>query len=234
MYVYAPRAIPKLLIEDYAMSRIRLFDTPPTPYTERPMPLDESLQWVSSNQDKVKPHVGIFFVQSAYKKCLEHTLSDVAREVGGALIGEVRYDSLRSQTYIVIQDIIPASFTNSGETHLTFTQDTLLHFNEQMETLFPGKRMIGWYHTHPRLGVFMSGHDTFLHRHFFPDPIQVALVVDPVSKLAGFFCWQNGQTLDPKNYIGFYELSDVDDHSIVEWENLAPVIPGNDKEEREV
>ncbi len=216
------------------MSRIRLIDTPPTPYTERPMPLNESLQWVSPHQDKVNPKVSIFFVQSAYQKCVAHTVSDMSREVGGALIGEVRYDSLHSQTYIVIQDIIPAVFTNSGETHLTFTQDTLVHFNEQMETLFPGKRMVGWYHTHPRLGVFMSGHDTFLHRHFFSDPIQVALVIDPFYSNAGFFCWQDGQTLDPKNYIGFYELSDVNDHSIVEWENLAPVIPGNGNEEREV
>jgi proteasome lid subunit RPN8/RPN11 len=233
MYAYNPQSIPKLVLEEYAMSRVKLFDAPPTPYIERPMPLDEALQWTAPDEDKIKPNVKIFFVQSAYRKCFEHSISDVEHEVGGALVGEVRSDSLRAQTYIVIQEIIPATFTNSSETHLTFTQETLVHFNNQMETLYPGKRIIGWYHTHPRLGVFMSGHDLFLHRHFFPEPIQVALVIDSVYHNAGFFCWQPGQNLDPRHYIGFYELSDIDDHSIVEWENLAPVIPGNDKAERE-
>ncbi len=215
------------------MSRIKLFDTLPTPSIEQPMPLDQALQWVSPYETQVKPNVRIFFAQAAYRKCFEHARSDLAHEVGGALIGEVRYDAGRAQTYIVIQDILPASFTDAGETHLTFTQDTLVHFSNQMDELFPGKRMVGWYHTHPRLGVFLSGHDTFLHRHFFPDPTQVALVIDPYACHAGFFCWQTNATLDPKHYIGFYELSDADDHSIVEWENLTPVILDDDPIESE-
>lgn len=211
------------------MSRVKLLDPLPVPSIEQPMPLDQALQWVSPYEDQVKPNVRIFFSQAAYRQCFEHACSNLAHEVGGALIGEVRYDAGRAQTYIVIQDTLPASFTEAGETHLTFTQDTLVHFNRQMDECFPDKRIVGWYHTHPRLGVFLSRHDTFLHRHFFPEPTQVALVIDPYFRRAGFFCWQPDATLDPKHYIGFYELSDVDDHSIVEWENLTPVILDEEK-----
>jgi proteasome lid subunit RPN8/RPN11 len=216
------------------MSRIKLVTPTPPTVIEQPMPLDQALQWVSPYEDKVHPQVRIFLTQSAYQRCMAHSLSDTVHEVGGALVGEVRYDAERAQTYVVIQETLPAAFTDSSETHLTFTRDTLIDFSNRIDALFPDKRIVGWYHTHPRLGVFLSGYDTFLHRHFFPDPTQVALVIDPYYRKAGFFCWQPDALLDPKHYIGFYELSDVDDHSIVEWENLTPVTTETRSEESEV
>lgn len=206
------------------MLRVKLGGTVPSPIIERPMPLAQALQWVSPYEAEVAVQVRIFFTQSAYRRCAEHTQSDLDHEVGGALVGEVCYDALYAQTYIVIQDILPALFARAGETHLTFTQDTLVDFNNQLEARFPDKRIVGWYHTHPRLGVFLSGYDTFLHRHFFPDPNQVALVIDPAAQQAGFFCWQRDASLDPRRYVGFYEVSDLDEYSIVEWENLTPAV----------
>ena len=208
------------------MSRIKLAELVPVQYEEKPMPLQDSLKWASRYEDQVDSHVQIFFIQSAHQKCVEHVNSSMDKEVGGVLVGNVYFDSVESQTYVTIDDVIPALHTNSGETHVTFTQNTLVDLNKQMDDAYPGKSIVGWYHTHPRLGVFLSNHDTFLHRHFFPDPTHVALVVDPYYKRAGFFCWQNGKTLDPAKYVGFYETSDMDDNSIVEWENLEPVIPG--------
>ncbi len=208
------------------MNRIKLADAMPEQFAEQPMPLDESLKWISSCEHQVKARAPIFLAQSAYQKIVTHTTSDLDHEVGGMLVGEVKIDSERRQTYLVVQDILPALFTNSGETHVTFTQHTLVHLNQQLEDLFPGKRVVGWYHTHPRLGVFLSSHDTFLHRHFFPESTHVALVVDPYYANAGFFVWQHNQTLDPARYVGFYEYSDVSEDSLIAWNNVSPVVEG--------
>lgn len=216
------------------VSRIKLVNAISPSVIEQPMPLDQALQWLSPYEDKVTPQVRIFFTQSAYRQCVAHASSAMDCEVGGALIGEVRYDVARAQTYVVIQETLTAAFTDSSATHLTFTRATLVDFSNRIDALFPAKRIVGWYHTHPRLGVFLSGYDTFLHRHFFPDATQVALVIDPYDRRAGFFCWQTDATLDPKHYVGFYELSDVDDHSIVEWENLTPAITVHSANESEV
>ncbi len=205
-------------------SRIKLLDETPTESIDKPMPLEQSLKWVSKFEDQVDPRVRIFFTQSAYRKCIEHTESDIDHEVGGVLIGEVRVDPMCPRPYIVVQDILPALYTDSSQTHVTFTQNTLVHLNRELEEHFPGKRIVGWYHTHPRLGVFLSSHDTWLHRNFFSDPTHVALVVDPYFRHAGFFCWQTGGKFDPVRHVGFFELSDVDEDSIVELENLEPVI----------
>jgi proteasome lid subunit RPN8/RPN11 len=39
--------------------------------------------------------------------------------------------------------------------------------------------VVGWYHSHPGMGVFMSDVDLRTQRAGFPHPHQVALVVDP-------------------------------------------------------
>ena len=51
---------------------------------------------------------------------------------------------------------------------------------------------MGWYHTHPNFGIFLSHHDLFIHHNFFSQALQVAYVVDPINQTRGFFHWHNG------------------------------------------
>ena len=87
---------------------------------------------------------------------------------------------------------------------------------------YPGRALVGWYHTHPRMGVFLSSYDTWLHMHFFPEPWQVALVIEPFGGSGGFFIRQPGDRLDPHRYFGFHELLPFDGGSVVRWSNLRP------------
>jgi hypothetical protein len=79
---------------------------------------------------------------------------------------------------------------------------------------------VGWYHTHPRMGIFLSGYDTWLHDHFFPHPWQVALVVEPHTGAGGFFVRNKENKLDPRKYYGFHELQNRRLESVVNWQNL--------------
>ncbi|MFO0065928.1 MAG: Mov34/MPN/PAD-1 family protein [Pirellulaceae bacterium] len=51
----------------------------------------------------------------------------------------------------------------------------------------PGLEIVGWDHTHPGMGIFLSEQDLFVAGHFFPAPYQLSLVIDPVRGLAGAF-----------------------------------------------
>jgi hypothetical protein len=66
--------------------------------------------------------------------------------------------------------------------------------------------------------------DVWLHSHFFPEPWQVALVVDPYANHGGFFYYPGGgvQYIHPKHYTGFYELIPPGGDSVVTWYNLDP------------
>ena len=62
-----------------------------------------------------------------------------------------------------------------------------------MDTRYADKRIVGWYHSHPDFGIFLSDRDCFIHEHFFSGAGQVAYVVDPVRDLEGVFSWQKGK-----------------------------------------
>jgi len=70
------------------------------------------------------------------------------------------------------------------------------------------------------MGVFLSHYDTWLHTYFFPEPWQVALVIEPYAELGGFFTNPAGSVMDPSRYIGFYELDGNSGQSVVHWNNL--------------
>ena len=205
--------------------RIKLLETPPPLPPRWPMPLEESIRWVSAHEPQVERQGEIFFTQHAYLRCMEHAASDLRHEIGGALVGQLLHDEQADRPYIVIEDVIPAEHTQFSRVHLTFTQTTLVQLNNALEDQFPGLQMVGWYHTHPRMAVFLSEYDTWLHRHFFREPWQAALVVEPYRGHGGFFCWQPGQRFDPRCYVGFYELADLQEESVVDWTNLEPAWP---------
>ena len=48
----------------------------------------------------------------------------------------------------------------------------------------------------PVSGVFLSGYDLFIHRHFFAAPDQIALVIDPLRKKTGVFIWKKGEIVE--------------------------------------
>jgi hypothetical protein len=64
--------------------------------------------------------------------------------------------------------------------------------------------MVGWYHTHPGWGVFLSGPDSFICRNFFNRPLDLALVIDPCRQDRGFFQWTGGRRPQAKQTGGFY------------------------------
>jgi hypothetical protein len=50
----------------------------------------------------------------------------------------------------------------------------------------------------------------------------VALVIEPVSAVGGFFIRQTDSVLDPSRYFGFYELDGNSGRSVVGWNNMQP------------
>ena len=103
------------------------------------------------------------------------------------LIGQDR-DSL-----IEVEACIEGMNAEEAGAHVTFTQDTWEHIYKVKDREYPRHRIVGWYHSHPGFGVFLSEHDTFIHKNFFSSPGQVAWVFDPQSDEEGCFGWVNGR-----------------------------------------
>lgn len=196
-----------------------------SPVSARPkmacMPFSRSKRWESPHEYKgARPLVKVFLSQSAFCRISLHSTSEMDDEVGGALVGLWCLDRDSGEQFVVVQTMLPARYTRQGSVYLTFTQDTLVDFNDEIEQRHAGKRIVGWYHTHPRMGIFLSHYDTWLHNNFFPEPWQVALVVEPHTSVAGFFVRRDDNALDPTRYFGFYELNGNMGRSMINWNNL--------------
>lgn len=113
----------------------------------------------------------------------QHARSCSKTEVCGVLIGSHEKNGL------AIEACIAGLNAAQAGTHVTFTQDTWEHIYKTKDREYPEQRIVGWYHSHPGFGVFLSDHDTFIHKNFFSSPLQVAWVYDPHSDEEGCFGW---------------------------------------------
>ena len=132
-----------------------------------------------------------------------HALSDTSVELGGVLLGG-QYEDKDGRPFVVVTDSLRAEYYESTKGSFKFTHETWENITRQREEFPSDLQMVGWYHTHPDWGVFLSGMDMFICDNFFNRSLDVALVIDPCRQDRGMFMW----TGDPRERVrrtgGFY------------------------------
>jgi proteasome lid subunit RPN8/RPN11 len=122
-----------------------------------------------------------------------HAVSDVSVELGGILLGKECVDPATGDHFAWITQALEAKHYANTQASFTYTHDSWEEITRERDRLHPDLDIVGWYHTHPSFGIFLSHHDLFIHQNFFSQPLQVAYVVDPIQSTRGFFRWSNGQ-----------------------------------------
>ncbi len=117
-----------------------------------------------------------------------HCFSALDREVGGVLVGTTQRGAPPH-----VEAAIPALRASENPAQLTFTQDAWEDIHRELEEKYPTQKIIGWYHTHPGYGLFLSQQDLFIHQNFFKNRNQIAVVVDPVAGEEAVFAWAGGE-----------------------------------------
>lgn len=148
--------------------------------------------------------VKVYIKQDVYKALEKYASSDTTKELGTILIGD--YCEQLGKTHVVISNYIKAKYTDASASTLTFTHETWDYVHRQHDLLYPDKKIIGWQHTHPNYGIFLSNYDMFIQENFFNLPFQVAYVIDPIQNIRGFFQWKNGKTEKLKGYYVYDEI----------------------------
>ncbi len=120
------------------------------------------------------------------RKIRQHARAFMKAEVCGVLIGNTE------QERMTVEACIAGVNAAQDGAHVTFTQDTWEHIYKIKEKDFPGHRIVGWYHSHPGFGVFLTEQDLFIQQNFFSHPQQVAWVYDPHTDEEGCFGWIGG------------------------------------------
>ena len=174
--------------------------------------------------ERVFDDKNIYIHQKVYAQIHKFAANKTENEHGGILVGRILNEMGKENT--IIEGFIEAKYNAATPTTLTFTHETWDYFHSEMDRKYKDKKIVGWIHTHPNFGIFLSENDRFIQQNFFTDANQVAYVVDPIQNDEGFFFWVNEKL---ERCPGFY-LFDKNGVKIKQkaWAN------GNDENDLEI
>lgn len=132
----------------------------------------------------------IYVADDARDAIERHCFSRLDVEVGGFLLGTLDGAGVHV-------DAAKAALTaESNQSHLTFTHEAWAEILDVMDVDYPGLSIVGWYHSHPGFGCFLSDYDVFIQENFFSAEGQHALVIDPLAGTWGTFIARDGRALE--------------------------------------
>jgi proteasome lid subunit RPN8/RPN11 len=133
----------------------------------------------------------VYFTPGVHAALWKHGGEDTSVEICGVLVGTWHRDEVGP--FVKIVDSIRGEGATAKFAEVTFTHQTWAKINGEMDTKFADKKIVGWYHTHPDFGIFLSDRDRFIQEHFFSGPGQIAHVIDPIRRVEGVFVWRDGK-----------------------------------------
>lgn len=136
----------------------------------------------------------------------DHAVEDTSVELGGILLGH-RGNSSDGTPFVHITDSVRARHYRATRGSFTFTHETWADINSQRSQLPDSTEIVGWYHTHPGWGVFLSDMDVFICNHFFANPDDVALVIDPTTSDTGLFVRRQTPLTNPPRRLPAFFLT---------------------------
>ncbi len=129
-----------------------------------------------------------------YEKTIEEIkllCKNTELEIFGYLIGNVLKWNERIYT-LIEETLFLIGAIYSDKTHTSQIEGTAGLYQKKFQRIKKKRknenlRIIGWWHSHPNLGCFLSPTDLLTQQYFFSKEYQVALVIDPVRHEFEFF-----------------------------------------------
>ncbi len=135
-----------------------------------------------------------------------HARTNTNVELGGVMLGGQFVDD-QGNPFVLITDSLRADHYEATKGSFKFTHETWEDITRRRDEFKSDLQMVGWYHTHPDWGVFLSGMDLFICDNFFNRPLDLALVIDPCRDQRGWFQWDDQQPKQTRETSGFYLIS---------------------------
>ena len=207
----------------------------------QPMPMDRSILWnppaapgttSPGGRSTSRSPYPIFFQQEAVIALQDHLKSSPTQAIFGFLIGDVYRDPENGALYTVIDKTLKLSQAIYGDKTEVVVSRLWDRMQEQLKKA--AGTLLGWYHSHPGQGGFLTTHDVETHEKFFTEPWHVAILVaaEAGGVTGRFFRATQGNTDWHKTPLPFYELLQPDSikpdgkkRSFIVWRNYKPYGP---------
>jgi 26S proteasome regulatory subunit N11 len=123
----------------------------------------------------------IYISSLALLKMLKHSKAGIPFEVMGLMVGEIHDDYT-----ITVLDVFSMPQTGTTVSVEAVDPEYQLEFMDMMKQVGQDKSAVGWYHSHPGFGPWLSGTDIETQKSFESlEGRSVGIVVDPVQSVKG-------------------------------------------------
>lgn len=129
---------------------------------------------------------------------------DQIPEIGGILLGRPFLIKKHNTYKVLVDEFVPIDPEYNDRYQLQFSAHSMARDLGNIQEKFPDLMLVGWFHTHPGHGLFLSRPDLRIHDSFFKEPYQFAMEIDSISARldTGFFTrMKNGKVNNRKNLI---------------------------------
>lgn len=152
----------------------------------RYQPPERSFPW---RRQQGKNTLTVVFRESTFQEIQKHASKDMSKERFGILVGNAFSDPQTYTLWVEVTDMLPAEEgVKASLGSVEVPTEELIRLDKQVDQILDqGKRKVGWYHTHPGHGIFMSNTDKSNQALCYNADWQIALVVDPKQKKHGVF-----------------------------------------------
>jgi proteasome lid subunit RPN8/RPN11 len=149
------------------------------------------------------PTAATFAIRRSVQRDIQAHARSKPVEIGGILVGEAYVDPITGHFLVDVVGSLPAIGAHGTGTYFKFTSEAWDYISNERARRYPDLVTVGWYHSHPGLGVFYSATDRASQEAFFHHPWNIGLVIDPVSNEIGAFVGRNSARCD--NCLVYYD-----------------------------
>ena len=118
-------------------------------------------------------------------------------EIAGFLLGRYHQQATNDPYEVVIDEFVPITPGEQSVYKVEFGTNAWMELDKVQEK-FPDLAVIGWFHTHPGHGLFLSQPDLNIHKGFFRKPWQLAMEIDSLKEGLdmAFFTWKDDKNMN--------------------------------------
>lgn len=128
------------------------------------------------------------FLRGQFQQQLDEPEGSIP-EIGGFLMGKYCFSEKNQRYRVALEEFVPIVPEENTAYQLQFSTESLVRELGDMQDKYPELAVVGWFHTHPGHGLFLSKPDLTIHDGFFREPYQFAMEIDTMSENldTGFF-----------------------------------------------
>lgn len=68
--------------------------------------------------------------------------------------------------------------------------------------------LMGWMHTQPGYGIFLTTQDIRIHQDYFRESYQSFMIIDPIENAEAFFIWDEEEIKSAEGYYMYYDKNE--------------------------